>query len=53
MTKKKAKQFMTILETTRPLRDHEAAHFVTQVLAVMQFFYENKAHFVNKTATWQ
>ena len=47
MTKKKAKQFMTILG------DHEAAHFETQVLAVMQFFYENKAHFVNKTATWQ
>ena len=40
-------QFMTIVG------DHEATHFVRQVLTEMQFFYENKAHFVNKTATWK
>ena len=35
------------------LGDHEAAHFVRQVVAVMQFFTKNKANLVKITATWK
>ena len=45
--KEKAKQFMMMLG------DHEAAHFVRQVVAVMQFFTKNNANFVKITATWK
>ena len=45
--KEKAKQFMMMLE------DHEAAHFVRQGVAVMQFFTKNNANFVKIRATWK
>ena len=35
------------------LGDHEAAHFVRQVVAVMQFFTKNNANLVKITATWK
>ena len=43
----KAKQFMMMLG------DHEAAHFVRQGVAVMQFFTKNNANFVKIRATWK
>ena len=45
--KEKAKQFMMMLG------DHEAAHFVRQGVAVMQFFTKNNANFVKIRATWK
>ena len=35
------------------LEDHEAAHFVRQGVAVMQFFTKNNANFVKIRATWK
>ena len=45
--KEKAKQFMMMLG------DHEAAHFVRQGVAVMQFFTKNNANFVKIIAIWK
>ena len=45
--KEKAKQFMMMLG------DHEAAHFVRQGVAVMQFFTKNNANLVKITVTWK
>ena len=45
--KEKAKQFMMMLG------DHEAAHFLRQGVAVIQFFAKNNANFVKITAAWK